>query len=315
MKRNLIVLTLAALAAGTALAQSSVTVYGRLNLSAEQQDFRGTKTKVLANDDSRLGLRGSEDLGGGLRGGFVLEHGFSPDTGLPAAAFFGRQSEVNLSGGFGTLRLGNFAGEAYFATADSISMHNHDSGSSADMLYARIGRGTNKIAYRTLEFVKGLTLEAAVSAPEGVRDGTVLRTRSWDFAANWNVGALHLGLGYEKNGSANQAAVSGLYDFGPVIVGALVQRDTNAYGSGTRTNARVSAAYLVGVGEFHVNVGLASDYSNRSNSGARQVTVAYNHNLSRRTKLYVLYTKVDAEAFTSYTADSSALAAGMRHNF
>jgi hypothetical protein len=58
------------------------------------------------------------------------------DTGVSASPFFGRQSEVNLSGAFGTVRLGRWISESYFATADYVSMHNHDTGSSSDALYA-----------------------------------------------------------------------------------------------------------------------------------------------------------------------------------
>jgi hypothetical protein len=47
---------------------------------------------------------------------------------------FARQSEVNLSGGFGMLRLGNFTPESYYATADHVGLHSHDRGSSSDAL-------------------------------------------------------------------------------------------------------------------------------------------------------------------------------------
>ena len=331
MKRTLIVAAIATLATGAAMAQSSVTIYGRLNLTLERQNINSTinsaKLSKMENNSSRIGFKGTEDLGGGLKAGFQLEHGFSPDTGTPAAAFWGRQSEVNLAGGFGMIRLGTFTSEAYFATADYISMHNHDTGTSSDALYAYIGRNTNTVAYRTPEFVKGLTLEGAVSAGEGVRDAGVMRTRSYDFAANYQLGALHLGLGYEKNGTtAKQVAVSGLYEMGSFIFGGMVQRDTDGYGVGlgTRTNFRVSAAYLLGASEFHVNVGKAGDYSKLSNSSARQYTLGYNYNLSKRTKVYGYYTKIDASegtvagrrvTITPYAQDFSSLAVGVRHNF
>jgi predicted porin len=311
MNRTFVVAALATLVSGAAMAQSSVTVYGRLNLTLESQDANGVKTKVMNNNSSRIGFKGTEDLGGGLKAGFVLESGMSPDTGAAAASFWGRQSEVNLSGGFGTLRAGNFVSEAYFATSDYIGMHNHETGTSSDALYAYIGRNINKVAYRTPEFVKGLTIEGAVSAGEGV----VGRKRSYDLAANYGVGPLHVGFGYEKNGSAKQMAVSGLYEFGSLIVGGLVQRDTNAYGSGNRTNFRGSVAYMVGASEFHVNVGKAGNYSNTADSGALQTTLGYNYNLSKRTKVYGYWTKVDAERNTGYASDYSSIALGVRHNF
>jgi len=310
MNRTFVVAALATLVSGAAMAQSSVTIYGRLNLTLESQDSNGVKTKVMNNNASRLGFKGTEDLGGGLKAGFVLEHGFNPDTGTPAASFWGRQSEVNLSGGFGTLRLGNFISEAYFATSDYISMHNHETGTSSDALYAYIGRNTNKVAYRTPEFVKGFTIEGAVSAGEGGG-----RVRNYDVAANYSAGPLHVGVGYERAGSAKQIAVSALYEFGSLIVGGMVQSDRNAYGVGDRTNVRGSVAYIVGANEFHLNVGKASDYSDVTESGALQTTLAYNYNLSKRTKVYGYWTKVDAERNTGYASDYSSIALGVRHNF
>ena len=323
MNRHLIVAAISVLAAGSALAQSSVTIYGRLNLSAEQQknvNAVGTQS-VLQNSASRIGFKGTEDLGGGLKAGFQIEHGFNADTGTAGASFWGRQSEVNLSGAFGKIRLGNFISEAYFATTDYISMHNHDTGTSENKLYAYVGRNTNKIAYRTPELVKGLTLEGAVSAGEGGG-----RVKSYDWAANWNLGALQLGAGYEKNGSAKQFAVRALYAMGPVVLGAYFQDDTNGYGAGlgSRKSYRVSAAYNVGKSEFHLNYGMADDYSKRANSDASQWTAGYNYNLSKRTKVYAFYTAVDNGAGLSYfgatnsrgqVLDSNILAVGVRHNF
>jgi predicted porin len=323
MKRNLIVAAISVLAAGTALAQNSVTIYGRLNLSAEQQknvNAVGTQS-VLQNSASRIGFKGTESLGGGLKAGFQIEHGFSPDTGAAAGSFWGRQSEVNLTGGFGMIRLGNFTSEAYFATADYISMHNHDTGTSEDKLYAYLGRNTNKIAYRTPEFVKGLTVETAVSLGEGAAG----QKRAYDVAANWNLGALQLGAGYQKNGDAKQYAVRALYEMGPVVLGAYYQDDTNGFGAnlGNRKTYRVSGAYNVGSSEFHVNYGGADDYSRVANSDATQWTVGYNYNLSKRTKVYAFYSTVDNSRGFSYFGASNAsgaldpkiVAAGVRHNF
>ncbi|HQQ70597.1 MAG TPA: porin [Alicycliphilus sp.] len=279
-------------------------------------DAGGTKTKQLVNNASRIGFKGTEDLGGGLKAGFQLEHGFNGDTGTTGSAFWGRQSEVNLSGAFGTVRMGNFISEAYFATADYISMHNHDTGNSSDMLYAYVGRNTNKIAYRLPELTKGMTLEAAVSAGEGGG-----RTRSYDVAWNYAVGALQLGAGYEKNGSAKQFAVRALYEMGPVVLGGYVQKDTDGYGAGfgNRTTLRFSAAYNMGPSEFHFNVGSAGKYSKKNDSAAKQMTLGYNYNLSKRTKLYGFYTKVDNNTGVIYgptaTKDFSSIAAGIRHNF
>jgi len=322
MKNTLIVAAVASLAAGSALAQSSVTIYGRANVSAENQKNIGAvgTQRVLQNSASRIGFKGTEDLGGGMKAGFQLEHGFNIDDGRASqSAFWARQAEVNLSStSFGTVRLGTFTSEAYFATADYISMHNHDTGTSEDKLYAYLGRNTNKIGYRLPEFLKGLSLEGAVSAGEGAAG----QGRTWDVASNYAAGPLQLGLGYERANGSTQVGVRGLYEMGPVVLGAYYQRHEDV-SLGVRNLFRVSAAFMTGQSEFHVNVGRSGDFDKLTKSAATQYTVAYNYNLSKRTKLYAFYTAVNnGDNFSYFGAtqggrvlDPKSLALGIRHNF
>jgi predicted porin len=322
MNKTLIVAAVASLAAGSALAQSSVTIYGRANVSAENQKnitANGT-VRVLQNSASRIGFKGTEDLGGGLKANFILEHGFNIDTGAASGAFWGRQAEVNLgSNTFGMVRLGTFTSEAYFATADYISMHNHDTGTSEDKLYAYLGRNTNKLAYRAPEFVKGLSFEGGLSVPERVAG----QGRTWDLASNYAAGPLQLGFGYERAAGSSQFAVRGLYEFGAVVLGGYYQRHDDA-SLGVRNLFRISGAYMMGQSEFHVNVGRSGDFDKVTKSAATQYTVAYNYNLSKRTKLYAFYTAVNnGDNFSYFGAtgtggrvlDPKSLAVGVRHNF
>lgn len=312
MKRSLIIGAVLASVGAGALAQSAVTVYGRLNLSVERQKLGTATDTKLQNNSSRWGLKGSEDLGGGMKAGFQLESGFDPTNGSVGSAFWSRQSEVNLSGRFGTVRLGKFFSEAYFAVADYVSMHNHDTGTSSDALYAfpvAFARSGNKIAYRTPS-LGGATFEAAVTAAE------TNPNRSIDLAANYVSGPLHLGAGYEKNGNKNQFAVRGLYELGPFTFGGYVQRDKNAYASGNRTTLRLSGRYVLGNTELHANWGRAGDYSGvAGDSSANQYTLGINQNLSKRTKVYGFYTKIADSSRNLYGGDFSSIALGVRHNF
>lgn len=310
MKKNLLSLVALLAVAGVAQAQSSVTIYGRMNLSVESQKTDAGSKTVLQNNSSRWGLKGSEDMGGGLKAGFQLESGVSADTGAAAANYWGRQAEVNLSGGFGTLRLGNFTSEAYYATADYISNHNHDTGTSSDALYAYVGRNNNKIAYRLPELAKGMSLEFATSLKETAANN------SFDAAWNYTVGALQLGAGYEKNGDATQATVRAFYMAGNVGFGGYWQRDDDAWGvNGSRNNLRLVGMVVSGANEFHLNVGRAGKVGNVNDSDALQYTLGFNHNLSKRTKLYAFFTKVDDSSAKVYGGDFRSLAAGLRHNF
>ena len=303
-----------ALSCGAASAQSNVTVYGRLNLTIENQKVGKASAKTVEqNNSSRIGFKGTEDLGGGLKAGFQIEHGFAPDTGAASqASFWARQSELFLSSASaGTLRVGNFTSEAYYATADYVSMHNHDTGTSSDALYAYLGRNTNKVAYRAPEFVKDLSVEVGVSLAESV----VGAKRTTDLALNYALGGLQLGAGYEKNDKAHELALRALYEAGPMAFGGYVQRDKNAFGTGSRTNLRLVGKYVVGSGDFHFNLGSAGKTGDIANSSARQFTVGYNHNLSKRTKAYAFFTKVDDSAAGLYGGDFRSVAMGVRHNF
>lgn len=310
MKRVVIASLLAPFALGAAWAQSSVTLYGRVNLSAESLDAGGVKTKQLVDNASRLGFKGVEDMGGGLKAGFVLEHRFGADTGLPAATFWAGQSEVYLSGGFGTVRLGQFTSEAYFATADWIGWHNHDTGTSSDALYAFLGRSANKVAWRAPEFVAGLGVEVAISLGEGGG-----RVRQYDAAVNYNAGPLSLGAGYQSADDSTQFALRGSYAIGTAMLGAYVQRHDDAT-NGSRTIFRVAGMYTLGASEFHANIGKAGEYARLAGSDATQWTLAYNYNLSQRTKVYAWYSKVSDDAGVSAAGgDLSSLAVGVRHNW
>jgi predicted porin len=331
MKKTLIAAAALATLGTTALAQSSVQVYGRVNVTVERQKVDNRKNDwVMQNNASRIGFKGSEDLGGGLKAGFQLEHGFNINNGQQSqSAFWARQSEVNLGGGFGMIRLGNFTSESYYATADYVSMHNHDTGTSADRLYAYLGRDTSKVAYRTPSF-GGVTIEGAVT--EGGAG-----ERTFDFAANYDAGPLHLGAGYQKanptDKNASQFAFRALYELGAFTFGGYVQRDKDGFGDGlgNRTAYRLSGMYALGNNEFHVNWGRAGAYSNRIAyfnadpvnrplaSSANQYTLGYNYNLSKRTKAYAFYTKVadrgDSATRNGAYGDFSAIAVGVRHNF
>lgn len=314
MKKALIISAIAATVAAPAFAQSSVTIYGRLNVGVESQKIGTVTNKGVYDNASRIGFKGVEDLGGGLKAGFQLESGLNASTGQASSTFWGRQSEVNLSGNFGMVRLGNFTSEAYFATADYISMHNHDTGDSEDKLYAYPVGNSKKIAYRT-PAMGGMTAELAVREAS-VGGGN----RGYDLAVNYDAGALHLGLGADKVGSSKMFAVRGLYEMGALTLGGYVQRDTDASGPGSRTNLRLSGMYTLGATELHLNLGKAGKVGGLANSDASQMTVGVNQNLSKRTKLFAYYTKTDNKANAAYAVtnagdDLSALALGVRHNF
>ncbi|MBO9536635.1 porin [Herbaspirillum sp.] len=113
-----------ALCAGSAMAQSSVTIYGIIDTgvvyttnanAAGNSNFK--MPSLTGSFPSRIGFKGTEDLGGGLQAMFVLESGFAPDTGAMGQGnrLFGRQSFVGLKGDWGQVMLGRQVNMTYLS--------------------------------------------------------------------------------------------------------------------------------------------------------------------------------------------------------
>ncbi len=348
----------AGLASGTAAqAQSSVTLYGRANVTVESQKVTGVPTtNAVQNNASRWGVRGSEDLGGGLQAFFQLESGFNIDTGAATNNFgqgasgslFNRESFAGVRGGFGQIRFGRITSPLYFASADYISMHNHDTGTSSDALFNFFATGVNNnnsVAYKTPSF-GGMDVEVAYSFAAGflpnnpaafVEQPGSRNQNNLQVAFNGQWGIVHVGGGYaqmkDKSGLAlptpvaetkdTTAVIRALVELGAFTVGAYYERSKFDFGTTTRNrnNYRLSGMYALGNNEFHLNYGMADDFSGTTATGANQWTVGYNYNLSKRTKVYAFYTQLKDDSNSNFYvgagngAKFSSLAAGVRHNF
>ena len=285
---------------------ASLQVYGRINTSVERTTQDHVSTTGVLNNESFFGLRGSEDLGGGLKAGFVLESGFESDTGENSdTAFFNRKSEVNLSGDFGMLRMGHMTSEAYYATADVVNAHNFDTGTSADALYAFVSNGANHVSYRTPTW-NNLTVEIGTSLHERAAEPA---KNAWDLAATYARGDWSFGLGYGDWGPANQATLRATYALNEQWTFSAYHQYSRGWdhanyavdaAQGGRNTTRLAAIYTRGPSEYHVNVGYAGKAGGQADTQALQWTLAYNHNFSKRTKVYALFTRIDNRAQASY---------------
>jgi predicted porin len=346
--------TLTALASLSAHAEPNVTVYGRLNATFERVSVGsgGSRTEVVDNA-SRIGFKGTEDLGGGNAVIFQIESRVRVDGG-DAVDLGSRDSFIGLKGSPGTLRLGRTLGPVYYATYDYISMHNHDSGHSSDALLsaATMGNSTaaggrmNNTIWYTSPTVSGFTVDVAYALLDEAPQSTASKQtpHHLGIVGAYDQGPLHAALSYASTQNTtnlatdpavrfnNDRAVTfgGAYNFQTFVLGALYERATKTTLSDekNRNYFRVAAMLPIGAHEFHANLGVAGDYSGTSDTGAKQYTLAYNYNLSKRTKLYAFYTKIDndstkttggggAYSFLGTPAglDNSAIATGIRHNF
>ena len=223
MQKKLIALAVAGLVSAPAFAQSNVTVYGVVDAyvgfgSHGDNDFSGVNSAGLSG--SRIGFRGTEDLGNGLKAVFTVEQGFAVDsgTGLGDAS---RQAFVGLNGGFGTVSLGRQYAPGYHATA------NYDvfGAAAVSPLAILVGapsaiNGTfyeDGVAVETLPKLNGLSI-----APNS--------------AARWNNSVAYTGSfsGLTVRGiySANAVETNTYKQDGDDIVRTAKPRDDDAWGLG-----------------------------------------------------------------------------------
>ena len=122
MQKKIIATAVLALLSGAAAAQSSVTIYGLIDTGVEYVNNAGANKGSMvrlssgAMNTSRIGFRGTEDLGGGLKATFQLENGFKVTNGAfddSAGALFNRQSTVGLEGAFGRVVMGRSFSTTY----------------------------------------------------------------------------------------------------------------------------------------------------------------------------------------------------------
>ena len=165
MKRTLLVAaSLALVAAGTAHAQSAVTLYGIIDIGigGTNQSYRHSSLGMIngMQSGSRWGLRGSEDLGNGLQANFQLESGFDPATGQrqQGGRQFGRAAWLGLSGGFGEIRFGRLptVGSDIFIFVDPFGAGYSMAGMQSSFNGASTNRADNTVYYVSPSF-SGLT--------------------------------------------------------------------------------------------------------------------------------------------------------------
>ena len=176
MKKSLLALAVLGAYAGVASAQSSVTLYGTLDVNGRYVKADGQNRRLSESTDginsSQLGFRGVEDLGGGLRAGFTLLSGINPDVGGANAKFWNRRSTVSLFGGFGEVRLGRdyiptFWNLTFF---DAFGTNGLGGSTTPRQLYGGT-RSDNSIGYFLPANLGGFYGQAMVAAAEG---GTTL---------------------------------------------------------------------------------------------------------------------------------------------
>ena len=338
-----------ALPAGSTLAQSAVTIAGVADSAARSVSNQGLgaiKSLVSgSNQTSRLTIRGSEDLGGGLRASFWLEHGIAFDTGNPTGGFWDRRSTVSLTGsGWGELRLGrdfvpSYVGWSRFDVFGYVGVAGSNNLVSATPLgpirstwgtaAVTTVRASNAVQYLQCFLPAGLggfEGHAMVAAAEG---GTADNIKTIGGRVGWAGGAFAVSLAHTVSENANTSsskfkdtAIGGTTNSGTARVNLAWRKFEQ--GSAEQTNLMASGVLNLGSGELKLSAikanmaGRVGTTSGDAND-ALQLGLGYVYNLSKRSALYATHARIDNDGAAPFVVPGGKLSSGyefgVRHNF
>ena len=359
MNKKLIALAVAAaLAPAAALADSgNVVIYGQANASYDNistnTDGQDTLNRISSNS-SRLGFKGTEDLGNGLSAVWQMESSIGLDA-TAGSTLGGRNTFVGLSSKtMGTALLGRHDTPYKLATgsldvfADTMGDYNSIIG-AVNGSAVRDLRLDNVAAYISPTF-SGFHAAVATSMLNETGNTTVSATHgqanpsAYSLAGIYSNGPLFASLAYEKQTTAVVNTISDKYDtkgiklgagytFGATKVGMIIERlkDSRTDNVATRNAWLLNVAHTMGANVIKAAYGKANDGKDgTTETGAKNISIGLDHNLSKRTAVYALYTKTDNDTDATYNIggngaggaytpaagkDPRAISLGMKHSF
>ncbi len=322
MNKKLIALAVAGAMAAPLAAQAEVSVYGVAHVSV---DNVSGENGPLAESDmsvtsrfSRVGVKGAEDLGGGMKAVFQMEWQVDmSETAGAATNLTSRNQIVGLAGGFGTVALGRHDTPYKMSTgkldvfADTAADYNFVIGSPAGVE----NRGNNVVAYLSPNF-NGFNLNAAMVAAEDGEDVAAATSVS----LTYNQGPLFVAVAAEQFEDAQEGVRAGVgYDFGMAKVGAVFESvDDPSTAAGVQVGEEYTA-WLVNVAmPFGGNNTLIAEYGvgefDDADTERTLAAVGVAHSFSKATSAYAAYGNVDVET-AGAGDDSSIITVGLVHKF
>jgi predicted porin len=336
MKKSLIALAVLA-ASGAAMAQSSVTLFGVVDAAVTHINNEGsgnvTGMTSGGNSTSRLGFRGTEDLGGGLAASFWLEGQLGVDDGTAGGLNFTRRSTVSLSGGFGEVRLGRDYTPTFLNVTvfDPFGTRGVGSALNVNAVSANPVRNSNSIGYFLPATLGGFYGQVQYAFGE---QNNQLRNQNSGNSLGGRVGfangplnvALALQETKEVYGGSNVIPTAQGADLKELNIGAsynlgiakpMIYYGTSKIDGGTTNPAHnqfntllLGVTAPLGAGELRASI--ARYDLKDSNNDANKFAIGYGYNLSKRTQLYATVARVSNKGNARYSVGYGGGASGVQ---
>lgn len=273
---------------------------------------------------SRWGIRGSEDLGGGMKANFHFESGVNVNTGAQATAgvLFNRRSVVELEGGFGKVGLGRDYMPS-FGLVSGTDVTGTDGTTTSD-LYPTGVRGDNMIQYTSPNF-SGVVAKLGMVSEKSGAPTAATKTEATDVAVTYTAGPLMVGasFGDTKGVAAGVTAsktshnvIAATYDLGmaKLFANSINSKDKLTSAKASELNLGVS----VPMGAVTLLAGVGTDSTQASGAAkakSTDYTLGADYTLSKRTNLYARYMKDQTPAISGTKAQTTGFYTGVRHSF
>jgi len=314
--KKLLTMAVAAAFVAPLTASADAIMYGRVNVNLVHEDAELTvctdgcqsasdEAWDLQNNASRIGVKGSEDLGNGLAAIFQFEFGVDASD---SGDLSGRLAYAGLTGGFGTVAVGR-QWTPYYGSVDKTDIMQVNNMNSHYLGLTRVG---NAVAYVTPNF-NGLSGKVALVIDNGGAEDTGEDFADWtNVSLDYDNGPLSIGASWlrENSGEEDLWGLAGKYNFGMF---ALIGQYENAEDDVT--------SWALGGEVYFGNNTLRAVYGDMDFGDLGDGTnwaVGVEHNFSKRTRIFAEYQDFDAEANLaneSAKAELKRFGVGIRHDF
>jgi len=341
MNKKLITLAVAAAMVAPLAAAAETTLYGRIDTALTLADDDTDDAWDVATATTRIGVKGSEDLGNGLKAIFQAEWAFTSSEGgsydtvttefttgegedatdykINSHNFRNRLAYAGLSGGFGTVAIGR-QWTPYYGAVDKTDIFNNPSSvASANANYLGPFRHGDMLSYVSPNF-SGFQGKLAVIADRSTGLGDSDGIDAYNPSLHYENGPINVGasyIGYDDDvGGQDQWGIAGAYNFGMFKV--IAQYEDVDETEGTNDDDGGDAWTLAGEAYFGNNTvrALYGQVDADDNSGELDVwAIGFQHNFSKRTRVYAEYTANEYDLKGDSDVDKDMLSLGLRHDF